>query len=65
MNPAERLVPTYFPTKAAVAAHFQITREAVRLWYRHGIPTSKALEIERVTSGGIPALEVLRFAEKQ
>lgn len=64
MNPAHKLIPRHFPSTAAIAAHFGISPEAVRLWFRNGIPTLQALEVERVTKGKIKAMEILRFAEK-
>jgi len=64
MNPAHRLIPHHFPSKLAVARHFGKTKQAIRLWLRDGIPTSNALEIERVTNGAITAREILEFAEK-
>lgn len=63
-NPAQRLIGL-FRSKAGVAAHFNISKEAVRLWLKHGIPTERALIVEEQTAGtqfAISAMEILRYA---
>jgi DNA-binding transcriptional regulator YdaS (Cro superfamily) len=60
-NPAERLRQR-FGSNADIASQFNVTREAVRLWMKHGIPETRALEIEEATRGYITANEILRFA---
>lgn len=66
-NPAERLV-AYFGSNTAVADHFGISREAVRLWVKNFIPPDRALEVEETTRGtvyAIKATEILQYAKKQ
>lgn len=66
-NPAARLVEI-FGGRAEVAARFDCTREAVRLWLEHGIPTDRALEVEEATRRSkepIAAIDVLRYARQQ
>ncbi len=66
-NPAAKLVER-FGSNAEVAKHFGITREAVRLWLKNGIPPDRALEIEDATRGtkhAISATEVLHYARQQ
>lgn len=66
-NPAVRLVGR-FGDKAGVAEHFGISREAVRLWIKNGIPADRALEAEDATRGTefeITATEVLQYARQQ
>lgn len=66
-NPAVRLIGR-FGDKAGVAEHFGISREAVRLWLKNGIPPDRALEAEEVTEGTrfeVSAKEILQFARQQ
>jgi hypothetical protein len=66
-NPAERLVKG-LGGRAAVAARFEISIEAVRLWLKKGIPTDRALDVERATVGtgyAVTALEILQYARQQ
>ena len=60
MNPAEKL--GRFGTNGELARKFDITREAVRQWKKKGIPTDRALEIHKLTSGEISVDEILKFA---
>jgi len=67
-NPAVRLVKRFGDSNAEVAKHFNITREAVRLWVKNGIPPDRALEVEEATRGtefSISATEVLHYARQQ
>lgn len=64
-NPAQRLIGL-FGSKAGVAARFNVSREAVRLWLKDRIPPDRALEVEQATAGtehAISAMEVLRYAK--
>lgn len=66
-NPALRLVAC-FGDKARVAEHFKVSREAVRLWLKNGIPPDRALEAEDATRGSafeISAIDVLEYARQQ
>jgi DNA-binding transcriptional regulator YdaS (Cro superfamily) len=63
-NPATRLVAR-FGSNAEVAKHFSVTREAVRLWLKNGIPPDRALEVEERTEGEVTAMEVLNYAKQQ
>ena len=67
MNPAVRLVDG-FGGRAATAARFDVSSEAVRLWLKNGIPTDRALDVEEQTRGtdfAILAAEVLQYARRQ
>ena len=48
-----------------IAAKFGVTREAIRLWFRDGIPVTRALQIEQATDGYVTASEILKFAAKK
>lgn len=50
----------YFRTHEAIAKAFKIRRQGVTYWKKNGIPTNRALEIEKKTAGEITALDVLR-----
>lgn len=63
-NPATKLRQR-FGSNADIAAHFSLTREAIRLWMKHGIPADRALEVEEATQGEIKAREVLNFARQR
>ena len=63
-----KLVKRFGDSNAEVAKHFNISREAVRLWVKNGIPPDRALEVEEVTRGtefAITATEVLQYARHQ
>ncbi len=68
LNPAEKLVEGY-GGRSAVAAAFEVSSEAVRLWLKQGIPADRALEAEEKTRGkgryAVSAIEVLRYAKEQ
>lgn len=63
-NPAERLRQK-FGSNADIAAQFNVTREAIRLWMKNGIPPNRALEVEERTSGYVTASDILRYAGSQ
>lgn len=66
-NPAERLVKG-LGGRLAVAARFDVSVEAVRLWLRRWIPEDRALEVEEATRGSefaITATEVLHYARQR
>jgi len=50
----------YYKTHDAIARAFKITRQAVTVWKKNGIPTNRALDIEKRTRGAISAMDVLR-----
>src|SRR3989304_5447643 len=59
MNCAERLV-TLFGSQAEVARRLQLDRAVVNNWVKSGyVPARWATEVERVTQGGIAAVDVL------
>jgi len=61
-NCAERLV-NLFGTQAEVARRLQLDRAVVSNWVKSGyVPSRWAMEIEHVTDGRIPAIEVLNEA---
>ena len=67
-NPAVKLVKRFGGSNAEVAKHFEISREAVRLWLKNGIPADRALDVEEATRGtefAITATEVLQYARQQ
>jgi len=49
-----------YKTHDAIAAAFGLTRQGVGRWKRKGIPTRRALEVEKKTKGKITAIDVLR-----
>ncbi len=61
-NPYFRLLDFAGGTDAGVARAVGRTRQAVARWRRAGIPTALALEVERLTAGGVRADEILRYA---
>ena len=61
-NPAQKLKDIYV-SRSAIAAAFGKTNEAIRLWERDGIPTSEALNVERLTDGKISAYDVLLYVD--
>src|SRR3954468_3259592 len=62
MNCAERLV-SLFGSQAEVARAFRLDRAVVNNWVKSGyVPARWAMEVERVTGGGIGAVEVLNEA---
>lgn len=66
-NPAVKLVQR-FGGRSAVAEHFKLSPEAVRLWLKKGIPPERALDAEEATRGtehAITAIEVLLYARQQ
>lgn len=67
-NPAVRLMARFGRSRAAAAAHFGISLEAIRLWLENGIPSGRALEVEEATRGSkfqVKAVDVLRYARQQ
>ena len=57
MNCAERLV-SIFGSQAEVARAFQLDRAVVNNWVKSGyVPARWATEVERVTNGGITAVD--------
>src|SRR5260370_25904731 len=62
MNCAPRLVEI-FGSQAEVARAFRLDRAVVSNWVKSGyVPARWATEVERVTNGGIQAVEVLNEA---
>ncbi len=56
MNCAERLV-TLFGSQAEVARRFRVDRAVVSNWVKSGyVPSRWAMEVERLTEGGIAAV---------
>lgn len=49
-----------YKTQEAIAEVFNLTRQAVGIWKKKGIPASRALEIEKVTKGKVTAMDVLK-----
>lgn len=67
-NPAQKLVQRFNGSRSAVAEHFKVSTETVRLWLKNGIPPERALEAEEGTRGtefAITAIEVLLYAKQQ
>lgn len=66
-NPALKLVEG-LGGRAATAAKFRVSSEAIRLWLKRGIPADRALEVEDATRGTafeIRSGEVLAFNRAQ
>src|SRR4029453_14905997 len=62
MNCAERLVAV-FGSQAEVSRRFRVDRAVVSNWVKSGyVPSRWAVEVERLTDGAIPAVEVLTEA---
>ncbi|HYL17918.1 MAG TPA: aminotransferase class V-fold PLP-dependent enzyme [Burkholderiales bacterium] len=62
MNCAERLV-SLFGSQAEVARRLRVDRALVSNWVKTGyVPSRWAMEVERLTEGGITAVEVLNEA---
>ena len=49
-----------YKTHDAIGEAFNVTRQNVGLWKKNGIPSNRALEIEKKTKGAITAMDVLR-----
>jgi hypothetical protein len=65
-SPAERLVEG-LGGRAEAAARFEVSREAIRLWLKDGIPAKHAMAVEEATAGWerpISAKDVLEFARQ-
>lgn len=66
-NPAVKLVEG-LGGRAAAAARFDVSSEAIRLWLKNGIPADRALEVEEESRGtefAVTATEVLQYAKAQ
>jgi hypothetical protein len=50
----------YFKTQDAIALAFKLKRQSITYWKMNGIPTERALEVEKKTKGAITAMDVLR-----
>ena len=50
----------YYKTHDAIALAFKMKRQGVTYWKRFGIPTDRALEVEKKTKGFVTAMDVLR-----
>jgi DNA-binding transcriptional regulator YdaS (Cro superfamily) len=62
-NVFERLV-SHLGSQAALASAFDVTPQAVSRWKRLGkIPANRALDVEKLTKGAIPAREVLKATQ--
>lgn len=64
VNPAIRLVGG-LGGRAATAARFGVSIEAIRLWLKNGIPVDRALDVEeasRKTRFAVTSSDVLHYA---
>ena len=50
----------YFKTHDAIALAFKTTRTNITAWKKRGIPTKRALEVEKKTKGFVSAMDVLK-----
>jgi hypothetical protein len=50
----------FYKTHDIIAAVFSVTRQNVTAWKKNGIPSNRALEVEKKTGGKITAYDVLR-----
>jgi len=55
----DRLLEIY-KTHDAIAAAFKMERQNVTYWKNHGIPSNRAIEVERKTNMRITAMDVLK-----
>ena len=49
----------HFGGKAALAKALNVERSAVSWWLREGLPSGRAVEIERMTGGIFKAIEIV------
>lgn len=53
----------YFGNQARLAKALNVTRVAVSIWKREGIPAARAIEIEKLTEGRFKAVEIINNEE--
>lgn len=58
MSAFDKLVK-FFGSQAALADHYGVSGETVRLWKHNGLPANRALDFERDTKGAVTIREVL------
>lgn len=63
MNAFQKLVK-HFGSKAAIADHYKVSGETVRLWKHNGLPAIRALDFERDTNGKVSIREVLESSRQ-
>lgn len=49
----------HFGGKAALAKALNVERSAVSWWLREGLPSRRAVQIERITGGMFKAIEIV------
>lgn len=64
MNAFDKLVE-HFGSTSAIADHYGVSGETVRLWKHNGLPPGRALEIERDTLGKVTIRDVLESCSKE
>lgn len=63
MSTFEKLVK-HFGSAAAIAEHYGVKYETVRLWKHNGLPAIRALDFERDTKGKVTIREVLESSRQ-
>ena len=58
MTAFDKLV-NHFGSQGAIADHYEVSGETVRLWKHNGLPANRALDFERETGGAVTIREVL------
>lgn len=53
-----REIIEHFGGKAALAKALEVERSAVSWWLREGLPSGRAVEIERITQGRFRAVDI-------
>ena len=59
MTAYEKLHEIY-GTQEKIAKAFKVTRNAITIWKRTGIPAIRAAEVEKVTKGKVTILDVIK-----
>jgi len=50
----------HFGTHEKIAQAFGVKPQAMTYWKREGVPTDRAMEVEKKTKGKVTALDVLK-----
>ena len=50
----------YFKTHEAIAKAFKMERQNVTYWKQNGIPTDRAIEVQKKTKGAVSVMDVLK-----
>ena len=50
----------FYKTHDGIATAFNVTRQNITAWKKNGIPTGRAIEVEKNTRGAVTAMDILR-----